>query len=594
MSKFARFREYAKAYYSPFYGPMMLLFCFLLVNQAVAVASPYIFGRIVDAIISKESIQVALGFVLGLLGLSVLEKLLNYTQGILEIKRLDYDVARHISRSSLEKLLKLSFGQHVGEHSGLMQAILKQGEGALKNMVNNIIYVLLPLVLQVVVITIVLLWMSPIIGALLSFGILLFVGLAYMTNRKFMGRIKDVQEMNRQVERRYSEVLRNFPLIKVTGREADSLSDWEARRLSADTFAKSVWTRYSLFAEARFVLADVVKCAVIAMGVYLVYRGLHTTGELVTVLGWSSSAFAQLNRVGSLQRRIVEDIGNIDKYVEVVSQDPAVKESQNAVTLKYIRGDIVFHQVHFAYPSDVKNGKSVRETLTDVSFTIHAGETVALVGQSGAGKTTIVNLLLRGYDPTDGQITIDGHDLRNISLSAYCEQIGYVQQQVPLFDDTLRFNILCGLPVEKHAEALERLEMVAKDACIDRFFDRLGADKFGTVVGERGVRLSGGEQQRVGIARALIKNPRILIFDEATSNLDADSESVIHEATKRALKGRTGIIIAHRLSTVVEADRIIVVERGRIADIGTHKELLGRSLNYKSLVEKQIRALGSL
>jgi ABC-type multidrug transport system fused ATPase/permease subunit len=380
----------------------------------------------------------------------------------------------------------------------------------------------------------------------------------------------------------------------VSGREVDALRDWEERRSFADVMAKDVWTRYSLFAEGRFVLADVVKCAVIALGVYLVYRGMHTTGELVTVLGWSSSAFAQLSRVGSLQRRIVEDIGNIDKYVDVVSQAPAVKVSSNVVKLKYVRGEIAFHNVHFAYPSDIKNGKATRETLSDISFSINAGETVALVGQSGAGKTTIVNLLLRGYDPTDGQITIDGYDLRDIDLSAFCEQVGYVQQHVPLYDDTLRFNILCGLPVEKHEEAGSRLEQVAKDACIHKFYERLGDNPFNTMVGERGVRLSGGEQQRVGIARALIKNPRILIFDEATSNLDSDSEALIHEATKKALKGRTGIIIAHRLSTVVEADRIIVVEGGRIADIGTHKELMGRSLNYKSLVEKQIFALGTL
>lgn len=596
MGNISRLRDYAFRYFQPFFRSMGWLFFVLLLAQVVAALSPYIFGKIIDAIFAKAPLVSVLYFVLLLFGVAVMEKVLSYASSIIEIRFLDCDVARHISRSSLERLLTFSFGQHVSEHSGLKQNILRQGELAFKNMVNNLIYVLIPLVLQVCVISVILLSMSPFVGVVLLFGIALFVVFSAMLNRKFVVDIRHAQEADRQVDRHYSEIIRNLPLIKVSGKEDDALNEWGARRLHADELEKSVWSRYMLFSEGRNFTADIAKCGIIAFGVYLVYSGAHTAGELVTLLGWSSSAFNQLGRVGGLQRKFMDDLGHIDRYVEAVSQEPAVKESPSATALPYIRGDIGFHRVCFSYSKNThKEGEDcTRDTLTDVSFQINAGETVALVGHSGAGKTTIVNLLLRGYDPDDGQITIDGHDVRLVRGDEYRRHIGYVPQHVELFDETLAYNILFGVPVSEQAQARRRLERVAEDACIDRFYNRLGPSRFETIIGERGVRLSGGEQQRVGIARALIKNPHIIIFDEATSNLDADSEAVIHEATKRALKGRTGIIIAHRLSTVVDVDRIIVVERGQIADVGTHEELLGRSLNYRSLVEKQMKSLGTL
>jgi ATP-binding cassette subfamily B protein len=223
-----------------------------------------------------------------------------------------------------------------------------------------------------------------------------------------------------------------------------------------------------------------------------------------------------------------------------------------------------------------------------VSFRIKAGETVAIVGHSGAGKSTIITLLLRGYDPKSGRVVIDGRDLRELELRSYLEQVGYVEQQVELFDESLSMNIFFGVPDAKRTDAEARLESVLKASRIDQFLPRLGEKGLDTIIGERGVRLSGGERQRVGIARALIKDPRVLIFDEATSSLDSENEALIHEAIHEALKGRTGIIIAHRLSTVRDADNIIVMKEGRVLGTGKHRTLLSTVPTYRSLVEHQL------
>ena len=591
MTVFSRIAKYAREYYAPFYGSMSLIFLFLLGTEVLGLLNPYLFGRMVDGIVSHKPIEVVMTTVFTLFMVSLVGSLTGCIREVFAIKKLDFDVARHISRSSLEKILRFSLGQHLNENSGLKQSILSRGETALGNMVNNLVYSFIPLVIQVLVTTIALLWLSPIMGAVLLGGIVLYVATSYMLNRGIYKKLKVFQETSRHDQRRYSEIVRNVALIKVSGKEEDTLDEFTTRRGNVYAQGKKIWARYVWLAQGRNFVADLVKFLVIMIGVYLVYQGTHTPGELVAVLGWSSAAFSQLGRIGQLQRHFIDDLGNIDKYTEVVSMEPAVKEAASPILLPYVRGDIRFHDVSFTYPraKEEKRPEEVpKNTLTDVSFTIHSGETIALVGHSGAGKTTIVNLLLRGYDPDRGQITLDGYDLRMIKGSEYRRHIGYVEQNVELFDETLAYNLLYGVPESKKEEARARLPEIAEQACIDRFYERLGALRFETLIGEKGIRLSGGERQRVGIARALIKDPAVLIFDEATSNLDADSESVIRDAMKAALRGRTGIIIAHRLSTIRDVDRIIMIDHGRIADIGTHDELMGRCVNYYGLVKKQL------
>ena len=224
------------------------------------------------------------------------------------------------------------------------------------------------------------------------------------------------------------------------------------------------------------------------------------------------------------------------------------------------------------------------------AFTIEAGETVAFVGESGAGKSTVVHALIRAQDPEEGQIIIDGNDLRVLDLKRFREAIGIVNQQVSLFDHTLRYNITYGLNGRAAKVTDAELDKIAEMSCVNRFFSRLEKG-YDTIIGERGVKLSGGECQRVGIARALIKNPDILIFDEATSNLDSENEALIRKSIEKASKGRTTIIIAHRFSTISNADKIIVLSKGEVAGIGTHDELMQNCEPYRRLIQNQVSML---
>jgi ATP-binding cassette, subfamily B, bacterial MsbA len=287
--------------------------------------------------------------------------------------------------------------------------------------------------------------------------------------------------------------------------------------------------------------------------------------------------------------RAVSDLGGINNtrqqaisaahriFREVLDQETDVKEKPNAIEMPPVEGRVKFESVSFAYGE----GDPV---LRDISFEVNPGEVVALVGLSGAGKSTIVDLIPRFYDVTDGRITVDGVDVRDVKLQSLRQQIGIVPQETWLFAGTLRDNIAYG----KRDATDEEIKNAAYAA--NAFFIEGMPDKFETVVGERGVRLSGGERQRIAIARAILMNPRLLILDEATSSLDASSEALVQEALDQLMKGRTTIVIAHRLSTILGADRILVMEQGRIVESGSHAELLEKGGLYATLYERQFRA----
>jgi ATP-binding cassette subfamily B protein len=284
----------------------------------------------------------------------------------------------------------------------------------------------------------------------------------------------------------------------------------------------------------------------------------------------------------------------------MLSIEPDVKVIDNPVRPEKYFGRIEFKKVTFKYRGrDVKKSEDDEEdeekknlppvlepALSEVSFVIEAGQTVAFVGESGAGKSTLINALIRAQDPESGQITVDGNDLRVLDLKHFRESIGLVNQDVALFDQTLVYNITYGLNGRSSQVTYLELREVAEASRIDRFYDRLEKG-FDTIIGERGVKLSGGERQRVGIARALIKKPDILIFDEATSNLDADNEAMIRESIEGASRGRTTIIIAHRFSTIRNVDKVFVFDKGRLVGQGSHDELNATCEQYQRLVRNQ-------
>jgi subfamily B ATP-binding cassette protein MsbA len=300
-----------------------------------------------------------------------------------------------------------------------------------------------------------------------------------------------------------------------------------------------------------------------------------------------------------MHRRLIELYSQIKNYFTLMNIEPEVKETDNPIIIEDNKGRVEYKKVSFVYPAreeiieegrkiKVVKGKKESGGLKNINIVIEPGERVAIVGHSGAGKSTLVQLLIRAYDPEEGSIIIDGYDLKNLSLKKYRQSLGIVPQDVVLFDDTLRYNILFGV---NENVSDKKLKEVIKMARVDEFLSSMenGLD---TVIGERGVKLSGGERQRVGIARALVKNPSILIFDEATSSLDVENEAIIRESIEKASEGRTTIIIAHRLSTIKDADKIIIMEKGRIIGEGKHDDLLRSNETYRKMINIQTIIVG--
>jgi subfamily B ATP-binding cassette protein MsbA len=318
-------------------------------------------------------------------------------------------------------------------------------------------------------------------------------------------------------------------------------------------------------------LAALGPVIVLWRGGYSVIQGTLTIGAMVAFYAYVGRLFAPLFRLAQYNVAIQSAMASIDRIFEFMDIEPEIKDSPESESMPNIRGEVVFSNVTFSYDDN-------ESVIKNLSFEIMPGQKLGIVGRSGEGKSTLINLLCRFFDPREGIIYLDGHDLKNIKLNSLRKAIGLVSQDTVLFNATIRENIGYGNTRAKAAQ----IEEAARKAHIHDFIESL-PEKYETQVGDRGVRLSGGERQRVSIARTILKNPRILILDEATSSLDTKSERLIRDSIKPLMEGRTCIIIAHRLSTVVDADRIIVLKGGKIIESGKHGELLSREGEYKLL-----------
>ncbi|MEK7993732.1 MAG: ABC transporter ATP-binding protein, partial [Planctomycetota bacterium] len=311
---------------------------------------------------------------------------------------------------------------------------------------------------------------------------------------------------------------------------------------------------------------------------YRVIYGDITVGELIAITMYLGPLYLPLQRFSELNIVFSNSMAALDRIYEIMDQKPEIVDSPGAIELSKLRGDVTFDGVSFSY----NRGCPI---LKDVTFSVSAGQKVALVGPSGSGKTTIVNLIPRFYDVSDGRVTIDGHDVRNIKIKSLRRFISMVLQDPVLFSGTIRENILYGNPSAGEQDVIR----AARAANAYDFISSL-PNGFDTQVGERGALLSGGQKQRITIARAFLKDPAILILDEATSSLDSQSEYLIQDAMARLVKGRTTFVIAHRLSTIIRADQIFVLSAGSVIESGTHEELLDNARTYKDLYEGQFKA----
>ena len=584
-------------FFKPFWKHLGIVAGLMLITQLVAAVSPYLFGKGVDTI-TNHNIRLTGYFLLAALGLSLIQAaFLSYIRERIENAKLDQHVEKAFSVISLERILGFSIGQHINEHSGVKQSVVNKGQNALTNLMFNTLYNILPNALQVVATLIILAFFEWRVAVTALIFASLYIVISYKRNLHYFPKIEEIRKKNQSQSKLQSELFRNSTLVIAEGQEVRTAADFDRSYSEVATFTTNTWNKYLKIFYTTKLLIIFGQYISLGVGTYLILIGKHSAGMFVALFAWVSAIFSNLIGIMNSQRQILFQIVEIKKFFELLDIAPDIDANTDGKQLSELQGKIEFKHVSFAYPyrksakeeeneDDVE--KEQEHTILDINFSIPAGAKVGFVGVSGSGKSTIVNLMRRYYDATSGEIFIDDVPLKALNLHWLRSQIGNVEQKIDLFDRSIRDNILFGLSGDGTEVDQQKLQKAVNDASLDDFITKLKDHGLDTMIGEGGIKVSGGERQRIGIARALIKDPKILIFDEATSALDSINEKLIHDAINRSAEGRTTIIIAHRLSTVMDADIIFVVAEGKIVGQGTHKELEKSNTEYQKLIKNQI------
>jgi ABC-type multidrug transport system fused ATPase/permease subunit len=419
------------------------------------------------------------------------------------------------------------------------------------------------------------------INAWMTLFVLLPVAVFAIVALKAFGYIRPVfrerGKINAEVTGRLTETLGGVRVIKAfNAEESENLSFERGVERLFQNVKKSLTATAAMSSSATLLLG-IASAGIMGIGGYFMIGGSMTTGDFLAftlLLGFLVAPIVQMSNIGS---QLTEAMAGLDRTQELMQMKEEDDPEVRTIELDKIEGEVIFNDVRFAYEDE-------KEVLHGISFETKAGSVTALVGSSGSGKSTIAGLAATFLEPDSGMVTLDGHDLSKVKLSAFRNKLGVVLQDDFLFEGTIRENILFPRPNATE----EELTSAVNGAYVNEFTDRFD-DGLETVIGERGVKLSGGQKQRISIARAILANPRIIILDEATSNLDTESESYIQRSLQTLIKDRTTFVIAHRLSTIQKADQILVIEQGKIVETGKHDELIAKQGRYYDLYTVQSR-----
>ena len=564
----------------PYWRMLTLSVTLLLVSAGVDLLPPLFQRQIIDGALSQGQLE-QLGLLIGgLLGVYALQGLIgfgdNYTRHTLG-ERFILDL--RVRLYAYLQRLSLSFFERTS--TGELMSRVTNDVNALEQFVTHGSARTAESLLRLVGATIVLLVLNRRLAmwALLPVPFLV-VGLRYF-NTKIRPIYRSVRDRLGDINARLQDSLAGMRTVQAFGREEQELARF-SRESEGYYHARVRGIRFwsSFFPGIGFVAA-LGMVAVLGIGARMVTQGVLTVGTLVAFLSYLQSLYGPIRSLVEIDNVFQQAIAAGERIFELLDEEPEITDAPDAVELGPIEGKVAFEDVHFCYPTG-------DEVLHDVGFTMAPGEVVALVGRSGAGKTSIANLVCRFYDPTHGRILVDGRDLREVKLETLRSQIAVVLQDTFLFNTTVRDNLLYGKP-----DATEEEMVAATKAAYAHEFVLELPDGYDTELGERGVKLSGGQKQRLALARAILADPRILILDEATSSVDAEAEYLIQQALESVLVGRTALVIAHRLSTIRNADKIIALENGRILEVGDHGELIARDGLYSQLYRRQIELSAS-
>ncbi|WP_170363192.1 ABCB family ABC transporter ATP-binding protein/permease [Ruegeria arenilitoris] len=550
----------------------------LVLAKLIAVYTPILYKGAVDALAGEGVPPLALGAV----GLTVAYGVARMmTVGFQQLRDalfapVGQRALRALALETFQHIHQLSMRYHVTRRTGGLSRIIERGVKGVEFLLRFLLFSIGPLILELLLVAVVLMWLFDVwYLVVVAVTIALYIWFTFTVTEWRVKLRREMNDQDTEANQRAIDSLLNFETVKYFNAERREAERYD---VSMKAYAQAALkTAYSL-AFLNFGQSFLITCGLIGVMVLAaigVQNGQLTVGDFVMVNAYMIQITVPLNFLGTVYREIRQALVDMGQMFQLLEQPAEVVDKPDAKPLQITEGRVELDDVHFGYDPD-------REILRGVSLVVPGGQTVAIVGATGSGKSTIGRLLFRFYDVTQGALRIDGQDVRDVTQESLHAAIGVVPQDTVLFNDTIRYNIAYGREGASQAE----IEAAAKAAKIHDFIISL-PEGYETKVGERGLKLSGGEKQRVGIARTLLKNPPILLLDEATSALDTDTEQDIKDALARAGEGRTVITIAHRLSTIAESDQIVVLEKGEIIEQGTHDELLRREGRYAQLWNRQ-------
>jgi ATP-binding cassette, subfamily B, heavy metal transporter len=549
---------------------------FMVAAKAANVAVPVLLKHLVDNLSIKPGDAAALlvvpvGLLLAYAGLRLSTTLFTELRELVFAKATE-GTARSISLQVFRHLHALSLRFHLERQTGGMTRDIERGTRAVHSLISYSLYSIVPTIIEVgMVLTLLALKFDALFAWITAAALVVYIGFTVSVTEWRTKFRRQMNEMDAVAHTRAVDSLLNYETVKYFNNE-----DFEAQRYDQSleklrrAALKSQTTLSLLNTGQQLVIASAL-VAMLWRATQGVVDGRLTLGDLVMINAFMIQLYIPLNFLGVLYREIKQSLTDLDKMFTLLERHREVDDHPGARPLQVSQGVVRFDHVGFAY-------EPARPILHDLSFEIPAGKTLAVVGPSGAGKSTLARLLYRFYDVGSGRITIDGQDIRQVTQASLRAAIGIVPQDTVLFNDTIEYNIAYGRTGASRAE----VEAAARAAHIHEFIASTPRG-YDAIVGERGLKLSGGEKQRVAIARTLLKNPPILIFDEATSALDSANERAIQAELRSAAQGKTALVIAHRLSTVVDAHEIVVLEQGRVVERGAHAELLARGGRYAQM-----------